>query len=86
MDSERQAALDRFIVGRRAPGMPKEVNDDLEIIFEAARKVANPDYEAAAIQVRKIARPEDFPDVVTIDYLTRLIVNAALGITEDTGG
>ena len=42
MDSELQDALDRFIVGRRAPGMPKEVNDDLEIIFEAARKYADP--------------------------------------------
>ncbi len=41
MDSELQAALSRFIVGRRAPEVPKEVNDDLEVIFKAARKVAN---------------------------------------------
>ncbi len=39
--SKIQDALDNFITNRRAPDMPKEVNDDLEIIFAAAKQAAN---------------------------------------------
>ena len=77
MDSELQAALDNFIVGRRAPDMPKEVNDDLEIIFEAARKVANPDIEAAA----EVLDPYMVHPLEVMEA-TKAVVAAALGITE----
>ena len=39
--SDLRQALNRFIVGRRAPEISVEMNDDLELIFKAARKQAD---------------------------------------------
>ncbi len=72
-------ALARFKVGRRAPDVPKEVNDDLETIFKAARKYANPDMEAfhkALYEWYHSERPMS-PDV------EQELVDTALSVTED---
>ncbi len=74
-----KSAMSRFKVGRRAPDIPKEVNDDLEIIFKGARKYANPDMEAfhkALYEWFHSERPMS-------SDVEKALVAAALGVTED---
>ncbi len=41
---------------------------------------ADPDYEAAAVQMAKIRRPQDFPEALSAERLARIVVDAALHI------
>ncbi len=82
MDSELQDALDASSEvlddGRRAIR-----EEHLKPIVEAARKVANPDIKAVAnelVRLDVIASPSVARD------LARLLVDAALGVTEAPDG
>ncbi len=78
--SELQDALDWYEEGEpMGTGMPP--GDRMVLIVDAARRVANPDYEAAA-EVDATHRPGVGP--VTDRKRVKVIVNAALGITKDT--
>ena len=81
-------ALARFKVGRRAPDVPKEVNDDLETIFKAAKNYANPDRNAATSEltnwlVERLPITIDAPMVDLVVRCADAVVDAALGVKED---
>ena len=58
-----------------------------DAIVEAARKYANPDYEAAAMERHRNGRPKCYEgphDIGCYCWITtKKAVNAALGVTED---
>ncbi len=77
MDSELQKAIDDYDAGLAAGGMVSE-NIEPDPIVEAARKVANPDIEAAA----EVLDPYMVHPLEVMEA-TKAVVAAALGITED---
>ncbi len=61
-----------------------ENEEKLNIVIEAARRVANPDMMAAGNAVID-AGVADLPGIGAVGHvLARIAVNTALGITEDT--
>ena len=83
MDSELMEAAFRIIDN---PTLDADIIDDLVPILEAARKVANPDIEAATAityELRYIKDDDEWDD--EIGDITKRAIFAALGITEDTG-
>ena len=75
MDSELQAALKEWDDGYN-------IGPHMIVLADAARRVANPDYEAAHIIAEGI---DGLPENAKLWHaLADEIVNAALGITEDT--
>ncbi len=78
--SDLQDALDRY---DKHPGL--SLADDPDLFVDAARRVANPDYEAAArlgVVWDELTKKEQ---VTRIAYVKPHIDTAlALGITEDT--
>ena len=63
--------------------MPTFVRDDHNTVIEAARRVANPDIEAATAityDLRYVKDGDDWDD--QIEDVTKRAVNAALGVSE----
>ena len=88
---EVRKALSKWHVTRRAPDISKEVNDDLETIFAAARMVvdaAEPDIEAAAKAVSLYVHGYELPPdgMRLLVKQLRVGVNAALGSSEAPDG
>ena len=82
MDSELQKAIKQYDDSDRPPIGTHQWN----LILDAARKVANLDYEAAVEvigQLRFAKTADDWDD--QIYEITEKAVNIALGITENTG-
>ncbi len=80
MDSELQDAFNRWDSGKVGKAYQAKVIP--EPILDAARKVANPDYEAAYEALTK-ATGGHTPMAIH-PATVRQIINAALGIIEDT--
>ncbi len=83
MDSELRAALDRASIGQHEHGyavVSGGTQEQLQSIVDAARKVANPDYEAAAHALID-ALSADLPGIGALGEIgARIAVEAALGI------
>ncbi len=84
--SELQDAIDRFALALPLLDSSGEgaaqYRDDAQAIVEAARKYANPDYEAA-IQVEANMRSGVGVGPLTDRSRVQAIVDAALDVTED---
>ncbi len=86
MDSELQDALDRLLdaTANWTLSASPLAAGEVAAIVEAARKVANPDIEAAVEiigQLRFAKTADDWDDMIY--DVTKEAVEAALGITED---
>ena len=81
--SELQDALDRY----DDPNPRVMEWEDVMVLAETARRVANPDIEAAAIERHRNGRPKCYEGPHDIGCYcwdtTKTAVNKALGITED---
>ncbi len=83
MDSELQAAIN-LLSDHRNFHTFGEVLSAFNVIVEAARKVANPDIEAAAKALRRFVKAFEGEDDKPYGSAVEVVLFTALGITENT--